>query len=288
MTPSPDPSFALRAANEQLTLMALRSQELAEDAEEARRKLEVSEGELRILGEFRDRLIGIVSHDLRNPLGAISISLDVLERNLHLDAKGHATAAKIRRSSDRMSEMIAQLLDFTRAHTETGIPIQPTATDLEKVCREVLDELELKHSMVGRFSYHFSGDLHGTWDAHRLGQVISNLGANAIQYGAPSTPIDLTITGEAGEVLIEMHNQGPPISADLQPFIFDPFLRASDKGQSGSGLGLGLHISDEIVRGHGGSLTVRSAAGEGTTFSVRLPRLSVNPRPSISAPPRGH
>ncbi len=275
----------LRAANERLTLMAIRSQELAEEAEDARRKLEMSERELRSGMEFRERLIGIVSHDLRNPLGAISMSVNMLLRYHHLDDKGRQLASRIGGSTERMREMIVQLLDFTRTHTGAGIPVKPEATNLEKVCRQVIEELEIRHSMMGRFRYEFHGDLNGTWDADRLGQVVSNLGGNAVQYGRPDAPISIRVSDDGEEVLLEIHNQGEPIPPEMMPFIFDPFRRAREEGGSkGGGLGLGLHISYEIVRGHGGSIAVRSTTTEGTTFSVRLPRHRTEARPAEEDP----
>jgi len=263
----------LKEANEKLTLMALRSQSLTDETEIARHRLEVSEGELRMALEFRERLIGIVSHDLRNPLGAVAVNVGLISRDGHLDEKGRQLAGRIKRSVDRMHEMIAQLLDFTRAHAGTGIPLEPQPTNLEEVCHHVIEELEQRHSSPGRFLNQFQGDLNGLWDAGRLSQVISNLGGNAIEHGTPGTPIEVKVKVEGEEVLLDMHNQGQVIAPELVPFIFDPFRRAEEQGKSKSNrLGLGLYIAEQIVHGHGGSISVHSTASEGTTFSVRLPR----------------
>lgn len=267
------PLEQMKEANEQLTLVSIRAQELAEEAEEARLRLEVSERELHRAVELREQLIATVSHDLRNPLGTILMAVQMLLRGDHLDAEGAKIVDGIHRSVDRMSKMIAQLLDFTRAHSGAGLPLERGPTNLQAVCRQVVEELELQHSMPGRFRCEFHGNLSGAWDANRLEQLVSNLGGNAIEHGAPDTPIDIRVLDEGEEVLLEIHNQGPPIPSEFLPFVFTPFRQASGKkGPKSGGLGLGLYISDQIVRGHGGSIVALSTDAEGTTFSVRLPR----------------
>jgi len=127
--------------------------------------------------------------------------------------------------------------------------------------------------MRGRFRCEFRGNLNGAWDANRLEQLLSNLGGNAIEHGARDTPINIRVHDAGEEVLLEMHNQGPPIPSELLPFVFAPFRQGSaQEGAMAGGLGLGLYISDQIVRAHGGSIVARSTAAEGTTFSVRVPR----------------
>jgi len=260
----------LKEANEKLVLASIRSQELAEVTEEARRQLELTGQELREVAGFRELLIGIVSHDLRNPLSSIWVALDILAKQ-PLDSDSKALVIRLRRSAVRMGELIAQLLDFTRAHVGGGLSIELKPTSLEDVCRRGVEELELGHSMPGRFACEFHGDLNGTWDSGRLAQVISNLGENALAHGAPKTPIVVSARDEGAHVLLEISNRGEPISSDLLPFIFDPFRRAMQKRRTG-GLGLGLYISQQIVCAHGGTITVHSDAAEGTTFAVRLPR----------------
>jgi signal transduction histidine kinase len=263
----------MKEANEKLTLVSIRAQELAEETEEARHRLEASERELRRAVELREQLIATVSHDLRNPLGTILTGVQMLLRGDHLDADGAKIVGGIRRSVDRMSKMIAQLLDYTRVHSGAGLPLERRPINLHDVCRQVVEELELQHSMRGRFRCEFRGNLNGAWDANRLEQLLSNLGGNAIEHGARDTPINIRVHDAGEEVLLEMHNQGPPIPSELLPFVFAPFRQGSaQEGAMAGGLGLGLYISDQIVRAHGGSIVARSTAAEGTTFSVRLPR----------------
>jgi signal transduction histidine kinase len=260
----------VKEANEKLVIASIHSQELAEVAEEARRQLELTGQELREVAGFRDLLIGIVSHDLRNPLSSIRMALDILATQ-PLDSDSKALVGRLRGSTLRMGEMIGQLLDFTRAHVGAGLPIALKSTNLEDVCRRSIEELELGHSTPVRFVCEFHGDLSGIWDPDRLAQVISNLGANALAHGAPEVPIAVSARDEGEHVLLEITNRGEPIPSELLPFIFDPFRRARQKAKAG-GLGLGLYISHQIVLAHGGTIAVYSDAAEGTTFAVRLPR----------------
>jgi signal transduction histidine kinase len=118
--------------------------------------------------------------------------------------------------------------------------------------------------------------LIGMWDRDRLEQVFSNLVGNAISYGLVEKPVTLAAREEVpdGLVRVEVHNEGPPISEELQAKIFTPFRRGEldSKAAHTAGLGLGLYISHAIVAKHGGEIGVRSSSAEGTTFWVTLPR----------------
>src|SRR5215217_8046293 len=117
----------------------------------------------------------------------------------------------------------------------------------------------------------------GQWDADRLLQVVSNLGGNALQYSKPDAPVTLTLTDLGDAVMLEVHNPGEPISAEALPHLFDPFRRATSSHQGSSisgGLGLGLYIVEQVVKGHGGRIQVTSTEAQGTVFQVTLPRAS--------------
>jgi signal transduction histidine kinase len=103
--------------------------------------------------------------------------------------------------------------------------------------------------------------------------VLTNLLSNALSYSPPDTPVTVRTRGEDGTVLLEEHNQGAPIPAERLPQLFEPLERgAAQQDRMGRGIGLGLFIVRHIVEAHGGSITVRSGAKEGTTFTVHLPR----------------
>jgi PAS domain S-box-containing protein len=228
------------------------------------------EEELRRTAEFRERFLGIVSHDLRSPLNAILLSANTL---LHSEAvqKHHLKAVRrITTSAERMGRMISELLDFTRGRLGGGIPIHPRPADLRHLCRLVVEELEAGHP-ERELRLAAQGRFQGEWDPDRLAQVFGNLGKNALEYSPEGTPVDFVLRDEGDTVSVEVHNEGPPIPAEEFASVFEPFQRAVEHHGS-SGLGLGLFIVQQIVSAHGGTVHVRSTKEEGTTFTVRLPR----------------
>jgi signal transduction histidine kinase len=183
-------------------------------------------------------------------------------------------AARIFSSSDRMRRMVHDLLDFTRTRLGGDIPLTPTPLDLAELCQQVVAELEAIHPSC-RVRFHARGELDGQWDGDRLAQAVSNMVANALQYGCDSGPVSVDAFAEGDRVVVRIHNEGPPIPADALRTIFDPMVRrkvAQQGDKNPSGLGLGLYIAHEIVTAHGGTIGVTSAEGEGTTFTMRIPR----------------
>jgi len=214
--------------------------------------------------EARDQFIGILGHDLRSPLSAIKMAAHLLAHG----GSEHRTAdlaARISRSCRRMEAMIESLLLFARARLGGGIPIQRRACGLGRLCADQVAEAREAHP--GRaIECVTSGDLQGEWDPDRLEQVLSNLISNAVVHG--EDPISVGVHGGGGEVTLTVQSRGAPIRASLLPTLFEPYHGDKDS----KGLGLGLYIVCEIVRAHGGGITVRSEAGEGTTFRIVLPR----------------
>ncbi|HLL01867.1 MAG TPA: PAS domain S-box protein [Myxococcaceae bacterium] len=232
-------------------------------------ELRSAEAAARRAAEFGEKLIGIVSHDLRNPLNAIHLSVTQLLHSEALPAREQRIAARISKASERMKRMISELLDLTRGRLGGGIPIQRAAGDLRQVVRQGVEELEVAWpERTLRLSVE-PGRYEGTWDADRLVQVVSNLGSNALQYSPADTPVSFSLKDSEEAVVFEVHNLGTPIPPEALPTLFDPFRRASS---AGTGLGLGLYIVEQVVTGHGGRIEVRSTAAEGTTFRVLLPR----------------
>ena len=258
---------AQRDANEKLVVTAIREQELTEQAEAARVRAESSEKELLDVAELREMFIGILGHDLRNPLSAITTGAGILLQRGRLDDSDDRTVARIITASRRMAKMVTQLLDLTRARLGGGLLLKVRASDLREICRSVLDEFE-----PGRARFEAEGDVTGVWDPDRLAQVVSNIVGNGIEHAAPGTMVAVKAFADGQAVVTEISNQGPPIPAEVLPFIFRPFRRAGDRVPSKSGnIGLGLFIAHEIVVAHGGTLEARSLGGT-TTFVIRLPR----------------
>lgn len=229
--------------------------QLAAQVEEHRKLLRMSE-----------LLIGVLGHDLRNPLNAIHLAGEALLRTHPDDPMIARLGGRIRSSSKRMARLIAQLLDF--ATTRQGnLPVQPREADLRHLAESAIAEFEplpgagLRHEVVG--------DPCGTWDPDRLLQLLSNLLGNALQHGDPSHPILLRIDGRAADfVVVEIENAGM-LPDGVRENLFAPFVRES-AGRNG-GAGLGLYIVQHIARAHGGEMMAESAAGR-TIFRARLPR----------------
>jgi signal transduction histidine kinase len=233
-----------------------------------------SREELGRTAEFRERFLGVVSHDLRNPLHAILISANALLRAEDIPEPRLKSIRRVVTSAERMGRMIADLLDFTRGRLGQGIPVQLRPVSARELARQVVEELEASHP--GReLRLEAEGALRGEWDGDRLTQVLGNLGKNALDYSPADTPVRFTLREEGEGVRMEVHNEGPPIPEAQRVSIFEPFQRfAREEGPSRatSGLGLGLFIVQHVVRAHGGTIAVRSSAQDGTTFSLWLPR----------------
>ena len=215
---------------------------------------------------FRDHFVGIVGHDLRNPLTAIITSAQLLLRYGSLDARQARVVGRISTSADRMARMIDDLLDFARTRLGGGFPIHPRRIDLQEVTERTVEELLFAHPDRS-VKVEAEGDLWGSWDPDRVEQVVSNLVGNALQHS--DGEVRVSLRGEREVVALSTHNGGPPIPRDVLPRVFEPGRRGDARS---GGLGLGLFIVQQIVLAHGGSIEVRSAPEEGTTFTAVLPR----------------
>jgi len=233
---------------------------------------QLDQEELRRRTEFEQQLIGIVSHDLRNPLGAITMAAGLLQASPGLNERQLKAAQRIASSCERATRLIRDFLDFTQARLGTGIPLKRRPADLDDVTRHVVDEVLQAHP-ERQVLVELGGDCHGEWDPDRIAQVLTNLVGNALAYSPPGTPVHVRTRSEPGSAVLQIHNQGTPISPELLPRLFEPLTRgAPTTGQQSRSIGLGLYIVREIVRGHGGAVEVASNSNTGTTFTVRLPR----------------
>ena len=263
----------LREANQHLVSATIRAQELTEKVEAALAVSEETGRDLRAAVEFRELFIGVLSHDLRNPLGSIRLAVERQLRRGHLDDPDRKAARLIVHGIERMTRMIQQLLDLTRARFGGGFPIEPRPSNLRDICRSVAEEFG------ATIDLDLEGDLTGTWDPDRLEEALSNIVGNAVEHALPGTPIVVRAHPDDAEVVLEIINQGKPIPADLLPFIFEPFHRGVSEKSAAGNLGLGLYIAKQIVLADGGTIDARSVDGE-TIFTMRLPRQAPSPSPS--------
>ncbi|HYO71990.1 MAG TPA: ATP-binding protein [Archangium sp.] len=237
------------------------------------------EAELRHSGELREQLIGVLGHDLRNPLNAISASAFLLQRTEDLSEGSVRAVGRIRQSAARMARMLNDILDFARSSVGGGLPVLRERANLHDIVRGALEELQVTHP-DRRLELEVKGDGWGWWDADRLAQVVGNLLSNALHHGRPDTPVRMEVREAGSEVLLSVHNEGEPIPAELQTTLFQPFRRGTTGKAATRSVGLGLYIVRQVAHAHGGEVEVRSLAGEGTTFTVRLPR-GTPPPPAV-------
>jgi PAS domain S-box-containing protein len=242
------------------------------DVEDRRRAQQVeqqhNQEQLALARDFEKWILTIVSHDIRNPLGAILFAARRLQDGAEPGSPAKKQAEVVERGVHRIQHIVGDLLDLSREREGAGIPIEPKPTDLRAVCRQIVDELEV--IARGRIRFDCEADGAGAWDEHRIMQAISNLTSNALQHGTPGSPVELRLTGDAAQVSVEVRNSGT-IPTDLLPRIFEPFRSGRHYASRSDGLGLGLFIAKAIARAHGGGLEVDSADGE-TTFRLVLPR----------------
>jgi signal transduction histidine kinase len=235
----------------------------------------------RAASELREQFIAILGHDLRNPLQAVLAGSDLLQRSL-TDPALSGIATRIKTNVRRMSLLIDDVLDFARARLGGGIPVELTEvedinTGLTAVVRELQDA-----QPDSKILAHINVSCAVRCDLGKLQQVASNLLANAITHGLPNSPIEISAQADETDLVLEVWNAGEPIPVQSIDKIFEPFWRHSVSA-SRQGLGLGLHICSQIVRAHGGHMTVSSTRESGTRFTARIPICLPSAFPRVAA-----
>lgn len=254
---SPD---ELKRANEKLLLEVLRSNAV--------------EDQLNEVAEFRERLIGMIGHDLRNPLNAVLMASGLLATH-DLGDKDRELVLRILGSGRRMKRILGVLIEFTRARLGGGFELHVAPTDLGKMCEQLAGELRLGASAT--VDVRVRGDVVGSWDEARIGEAISNLASNAVDHAHPNTTVVVDVHAADGDVVeVEVTNEGDPIPQEQVATLFEAFKSATAPDHKEGHLGLGLFIASEVVRAHGGTLDARCDGGK-TTFTMRLPRASTSP-----------
>jgi len=232
---------------------------------------------------FKAVFMDILGHDLRNPLNAILTTARLMTLRGELLPESQKRVDRVVSSGVRMQRMIEQILDMARDRLTTGIAVSRTAPrDLVPLIAKIVEETRLSHPEQ-RIELRSEGRCFASVDADRFEQVVANLLLNAATHGDRRRPIlvhvaaslagarkDSTLPGSW--ISLGVRNFGTPIEAACLPLLFDPFRRERKPKGHSAGLGLGLYISERIVRAHGGSLRATSSEFEGTLFEVLIPR----------------
>jgi signal transduction histidine kinase len=222
----------------------------------------------------KDLLVGILSHDIRNPLQAIMLSAELSLKIGSPSDKQIMISGNIGECARRIDDLIDNLLDMTRARLGAGLQLNRSSMDMGIVGHQIVDEVRTAHP-DHTITLDLSPNLSGSWDRARVGQVFANLLSNAVQYGFKGYPIHVTISGKDDAVEVIVHNSGQAISADEIGGIFDPISRAGSNvrdNRRSLNLGLGLYITQQILAAHGGTIAVTSSQEDGTEFVARFPR----------------
>jgi signal transduction histidine kinase len=239
------------------------------DSEMSREKDQSQLRDAHAANELREQFIAILGHDLRNPLQAVYSAGVLLEKKV-TDPALKGVAARIRVSVRRMSSLINDVLDFARARHGEGMGVRIAEVEdmdagLNAVVREFQDGQPDRQILAN-----ISVTRRVRCDLGRVQQVASNLIGNALKHGAPQGLVKVTAQAEDSDLVLNVWNGGAPIPPENIDKICEPFWRESLSGNR-EGLGLGLYICSQIVRAHGGTLSVTSSQESGTSFTARLP-----------------
>jgi signal transduction histidine kinase len=236
----------------------------------------------------RDQLVSLVSHDLKNPLSTLLMGIAILESSGGAGAPD--VLVRMKRQAQRMSHMIDDLLDGAQRHAGKHLELQLAETDLV----QLVHGLAADHQHTAphhRIEVSSATDvLMGTWDARRLDRVVNNLLSNAIKYSPSGGEVRLDLSSalqaNATWAVLRVRDEGIGIAAHDQAHVFYWYSRADNARETAiHGTGVGLAAARDIVEQHGGSISVESEPGKGSTFTVRLPTHSPLPlRRSEPAP----
>ena len=223
----------------------------------------------------RDIFLAILGHDLRAPLHAIGMSSELLVRKAGLSENDMAYVNRIKSSSRLMTTMVSDLLEFVRSRLGASLPVERRPMEMTLACRDAIEAASAGHPDCDP-DFTTTGDTQGDWDRARIDQLLQNLIGNALQHGAATHKIRVKLEGGKDHVSLSVHNDGEPIAQEAIGSIFDPLVRSRNEAvgthNPSTSLGLGLFIVKEVVNAHGGSITVTSNVGDGTTFTVVLPK----------------
>jgi signal transduction histidine kinase len=227
----------------------------------------------------RNLLLGMLGHDMRNPLNAIQLTASYLAR-LNAGEEVSVASQRLMDSGSRMRVLLDDLVDFNRSRLGLGIRVTPAPVDLGESFARQLDQLRFEYPDHA-IDLEVEGEVSGTWDERRLQQVLDNLVTNAVKYGDRGTPVKIRLTGTADTVHFEVANSGAMATPEEASNLFDPLVRGTGENvrQDANGLGLGLYIARQIALAHGGEITVHPHHAA-TVFAVSLPReREPEPRP---------
>nr|WP_313403679.1 hybrid sensor histidine kinase/response regulator [Pseudomonas sp.] len=240
-------------------------------------ELRETQAELQKAVQMRDSFMSIASHELRTPLNGLILDVQLRRLRLEQGRMDAFTADKLREMITRderqirsLSRLIDDMLDVSRIRTGK-LSVRPEPGDLGVLAGSVVEGLAAQFASAGsHIELQVEGPAPVMMDEFRIEQVLANLLTNALRYGG-GKPVSVRVGAAGEQVRAEVRDQGIGISEADQQRVFEQFERVSS-ADAPQGLGLGLFISEQIVQAHGGRIELSSRLGEGSCFSVVLPR----------------
>ena len=222
------------------------------------------------LRDIQELFMVTLTHDLRNPINVVKMGTQLTLRRLERGDSHTDVAARMLSAINRLDSMIQNLLDASRLRAGQSLKIEFEECDFEMLVQEVVEDLSFAYGE--RFVVVSDSDIRTVCSRKEIRRVIENLAINAVKYGAPSTPITLTLQQTETQISLTIHNEGDPIALEAQSILFQQFRRTISAEEQ-TGWGLGLYLAKNITEAHQGTLTVESAEGKGTSFIVNLPKV---------------
>ena len=227
------------------------------------------------IDESKEMFLAILGHDLKSPLGAVTMSASFMLETGGLVEPYLTLTRQIANSSRRMQQMIGDLLDFTRSRLGDGIPIVRAPVSVGKIVHDVVDEVRAG-SPERTIEVDARSSMSVDWDCSRISQALANLLSNAVEHSPRASGVTVQVDRSNADVAITIHNEGEPLTAEQLDGIFGSMksthgpTEAANSGPLGH-LGLGLYIAERIVHAHKGRIEVESTALTGTTFRMLIP-----------------
>ncbi|MEJ5979575.1 GAF domain-containing sensor histidine kinase [Novosphingobium sp. PS1R-30] len=220
-------------------------------------------------GLQREQFIAVLGHDIRNPLASVQAGISMLRRRPD-EERTDLVLDRMQASVDRMARLVDDILDFSRGRLGEGVPLKFAKTDIAALVRQVVDELASNHPDRSLLIEE-EAQVSVACDPQRMGQLVSNLVANAVTHGDSGEPVRIGSRTSGSDLEIYIANSGNEISDDVREKLFQPFQRGGQNDSNSEGLGLGLYIASVIAKAHEGVLEVSSTPME-TRFTFKMPR----------------
>jgi signal transduction histidine kinase len=222
------------------------------------------------LRDIQELFMVTLTHDLRNPINVVKMGTQLTLRRLERGDTHTDVAARMLNAINRLDSMIQNLLDASRLRAGQSLKMEFEECNFEMLVQEVVEDLSFAYGE--RFIVVSDSDIRAFCSRKEIRRVIENLAINAVKYGAPSTPITLTLQQTETQISLTIHNEGDPIALDAQSILFQQFRRTISAEEQ-TGWGLGLFLAKNITEAHQGTLGVESAEGKGTSFIINLPKV---------------